>query len=133
MKQTLTEARPQVVLAFMQRAAALTPKGKHPLIGRLGGPYPLKRFRHCDHLIAPTPGLVDHIDWCRLAARQVQPAGELCVGARQSRKRRPCSIWLAVWASPTACAFWDGRTILYRPCNWSISWSCPPAESPSTM
>ncbi len=60
-KRSLEANRPEVVLAFMQRAAALTPRGAHSLIGRLGGPYPLKRFRHCDHLIAPTPHLVEHI------------------------------------------------------------------------
>lgn len=60
-KRKLAEAKPDIVLAFMQRAAALTPKGTYRLVGRLGGPYPLGRFRHCDHLIAPAPHLVDTI------------------------------------------------------------------------
>ncbi len=61
MRTVFAAQRPQIALAFMQRAAALTPKGRHLLIGRLGGPYPLKRFRNCDHLIAPSPHLVEHI------------------------------------------------------------------------
>ncbi len=61
MKRRMAEEKPDLVLAFMQRAAALTPKGPYRLIGRLGGPYPLGRFRHCDHLIAPAPHLVDSI------------------------------------------------------------------------
>ncbi|MEQ8652216.1 MAG: glycosyltransferase [Kiloniellales bacterium] len=61
MKRKLATEQPDVVLAFMQRAAALTPKGPYRLVGRLGGPYPLGRFRHCDHLIAPAPHLVEAI------------------------------------------------------------------------
>jgi len=61
LKRSLATHKPDIVLAFMQRAAAFTPKGPYRLVGRLGGPYPLGRFRHCDHLIAPTPGLVEHI------------------------------------------------------------------------
>ncbi len=61
MRDALARHRPQIVLAFMQRAAALTPRGRHKLVGRLGGTYPLKRFGNCDHLIAPAPHLVEHI------------------------------------------------------------------------
>ncbi len=61
LKRSLAAQTPEIVLAFMQRAAALTPKGSYALVGRLGGPYPLKRFRHCDHLIAPAPHLLEHI------------------------------------------------------------------------
>ncbi len=61
MKRALSDEKPEIVLAFMQRAAALTPRGPYHLVGRLGGPYPLKRFRNCDHLIAPAPQLIEGI------------------------------------------------------------------------
>lgn len=52
---------PTHVMPWMSRAAAMTPPGKYVLIGRLGGAYDLRRFRHCDHLVANTQGLVDWI------------------------------------------------------------------------
>ncbi|MEO1191001.1 MAG: glycosyltransferase [Pseudomonadota bacterium] len=60
LRRHLARRRPEVVIAFMQRAAAATPRGPYHLLGRLGGSYPLKRFRHCDGLIVPTPGLRQH-------------------------------------------------------------------------
>ncbi len=52
---------PQVTLAWMSRAAELTP---HPgkgriLAARLGGFYHLKYFRRCDHLVGNTRYIVD--------------------------------------------------------------------------
>lgn len=50
--------RPDVVLAWMSRAAWATPAAKPPgaytLVGRLGGYYDLRYYRHCDHLVANT-------------------------------------------------------------------------------
>jgi len=60
-RQAIERRRPDVVLAFMQRAAMLTPAGRHRLIGRLGGAYPLRPFLHCDHLVVPAPGLYEHV------------------------------------------------------------------------
>jgi glycosyltransferase involved in cell wall biosynthesis len=52
---------PNITLAWMSRAAAMTP---HPgkgriLAARLGGFYHLKYFRHCDHWIGNTKSIVD--------------------------------------------------------------------------
>ena len=50
--------RPPLVMTWMSRAAAMTPRGDWVLAGRLGGYYDLRRFRRCDHLAANTRGLV---------------------------------------------------------------------------
>ena len=52
---------PDLVIAWMGRAAAATPRGEYVLAGRLGGYYDLRRFRHCDHLVANTRGLVEWV------------------------------------------------------------------------
>jgi glycosyltransferase involved in cell wall biosynthesis len=55
---------PDAVLAFMSRAAAKLParKGPRPVrIGRLGGYYDLKYYRHCDRLVGNTRDIVDWI------------------------------------------------------------------------
>jgi len=53
--------RPDVALAWMSRAARLTPAGDHVLVGRLGGYYDLKYHRRCDHLIGNTRDIVDYL------------------------------------------------------------------------
>jgi glycosyltransferase involved in cell wall biosynthesis len=45
-------------MAWMQRAARFSPRGPWVLVGRFGGYYDLKYFRHCDHLVANTHDLV---------------------------------------------------------------------------
>lgn len=55
---------PDASLAFMSRAAAKLParKGRRPVrIGRLGGYYDLKYYRHCDRLVGNTRDIVDWI------------------------------------------------------------------------
>ncbi len=49
---------PRVVVSWMSRASTHTPRGDYVLLGRLGGFYNLAHFRHCDHLIGNTRGLV---------------------------------------------------------------------------
>ena len=62
---------PRVVLAWMNRAARFTPPGPWCLVGRLGGYYPLRHYRRCDHLVANTRDLVGWI------AGQGWPAGRV--------------------------------------------------------
>src|SRR5215471_834791 len=50
--------KPDVVLAFAGRAASFARSGDHVLIGRLGGYYNLKNFKHCDYLVCNAPDLV---------------------------------------------------------------------------
>lgn len=62
-KSVMRAFRPQVTLSWMNRGAAKTPHparvaGAGVLAGRLGGYYDLKYYRHCDHLIGNTRGIV---------------------------------------------------------------------------
>jgi glycosyltransferase involved in cell wall biosynthesis len=57
-RRALQDFKPDVVMAWMQRAARFTPRGPWVLVGRFGGYYDLKYFRHCDHLVANTHDLV---------------------------------------------------------------------------
>ncbi|UPY39288.1 glycosyltransferase [Sediminicoccus sp. KRV36] len=50
----LQDWRPRVAMAWMNRAAGMTPRGDWTLVGRLGGYYDLKYYRHCDHLVGNT-------------------------------------------------------------------------------
>jgi glycosyltransferase involved in cell wall biosynthesis len=49
---------PRVAVAWMNRAARFAPSGDWVLAGRLGGYYDLRYYRHCDHLIGNTRGIV---------------------------------------------------------------------------
>ncbi|MCA3324383.1 MAG: glycosyltransferase [Roseomonas sp.] len=57
-RRALQDFKPDVVMAWMQRAARFTPQGPWVLVGRFGGYYDVKYFRHCDHLVANTHDLV---------------------------------------------------------------------------
>jgi glycosyltransferase involved in cell wall biosynthesis len=50
--------QPDIVTAWMNRAARRLPEGPHVNVGRLGGYYPVKHYGRCDHLVANTPGIV---------------------------------------------------------------------------
>ncbi len=52
---------PEVVVAWMNRAAAMTRRGEWVLAGRLGGYYDLRHYRACDHLIGNTRGITGWI------------------------------------------------------------------------
>jgi glycosyltransferase involved in cell wall biosynthesis len=65
----LRHYRPQVAIAWMNRAARHTPAGDWPLVGRLGGYYDLKYYKRCDHLVGNTRDLV------RWMVEQGWPAG----------------------------------------------------------
>lgn len=58
--------QPHVVLTWMNRATSFCPAKRKRLppfvhVGRLGGYYDLKYYRHCDHLICNTADLVDYV------------------------------------------------------------------------
>jgi len=48
---------PDITVAWMGRAAQMTPPGDYVLAGRLGGYYDLARFKDCRYLLANTAGL----------------------------------------------------------------------------
>jgi len=65
LRATLSAFRPQVVVAWMNRAARFSRAASRgapwALVGRLGGQYDLKHYRGCDLLAANTRGLCDWI------------------------------------------------------------------------
>jgi len=60
-RRALNRFNPTIAIAWMSRAARFTPSGPWILIGRLGGYYPLRHYRHCDHLIGNTRQICRHI------------------------------------------------------------------------
>lgn len=64
--QEIRRFQPHLVLTWMNRATRFCPpKAKTGVdfvqVGRLGGYYDLKYYRHCDHLICNTRDLVDYV------------------------------------------------------------------------
>lgn len=57
LRRSLTQFEPQVVIAWMSRAARMLPKGPWPMAGRLGGYYDLANYQRCSDLIGNTRGL----------------------------------------------------------------------------
>ncbi|MBI1779138.1 MAG: glycosyltransferase [Proteobacteria bacterium] len=53
--------RPDIVMAWMQRAAAFVPKGDFVAVGWLGGFYDLKHYRRCQHLVGMSEAMRRHI------------------------------------------------------------------------
>ncbi len=49
---------PRVAVSWMSRATDHVPPGPWVHVGRLGGYYPLRHYRRCDHLVGNTKGLV---------------------------------------------------------------------------
>jgi len=59
-RREIAEWWPTIVLTWMNRATAMCPTGDFVHVGRLGGYYDLKYYRHCDHLIGNTRAIVDY-------------------------------------------------------------------------
>lgn len=58
LSHTLEAFAPRVAVSWMSRATGHMPRGNFVHVARLGGPYPLRHYRHCDHLVGNTEGLV---------------------------------------------------------------------------
>lgn len=61
LKKVLMDFSPKVAIAWMNRAASFMPRGEWISVGRLGGFYDLKYYKHCDHLVGNTKGIVQWI------------------------------------------------------------------------
>lgn len=59
--QIAADTNAKIILAWMNRAASLTPVGAWKRIGRLGGYYKLKNYRGFDALVANTQDIADWI------------------------------------------------------------------------
>ena len=62
LRRILKTFAPQVVVSWMNRANLHMPRGDWVHVGRLGGYYDLSYYRHCDHLVGNTRGIVQ---WLR--------------------------------------------------------------------
>lgn len=59
-RRALRDFKPQIVLTWMNRASRFCPKSRGVVqVGRLGGYYDLKYYRHADHLIGNTRDIVE--------------------------------------------------------------------------
>jgi glycosyltransferase involved in cell wall biosynthesis len=54
------QAKPDLILTWMDRAVKRAPKGYCPVVARLGGYYGLDRYKGCDRLIGNTPDIVNY-------------------------------------------------------------------------
>ena len=65
LRRQIADFDPDIVLSWMSRASDKLPgkdAGARPVYcARLGGYYPLKYYRKCDHLIGNTPDIVDYL------------------------------------------------------------------------
>ena len=61
LKREVADFRPDVVLAYMNRAAAWMPSGDFLKCARLGGYYDIKYYRRCDHLLCITDHIRQHM------------------------------------------------------------------------
>lgn len=61
LRRIITAYKPKVVLSWMSRATKLCPSGDFVHVARLGGYYDLKYYKHCDHLVGNTRGIVEYI------------------------------------------------------------------------
>jgi len=63
LQREIARFQPDVILSWMSRAAWATPAapGNYALIGRLGGYYDLKYYKHCDYLVGNTADIVDYV------------------------------------------------------------------------
>ena len=60
-RKALKQLVPDVVLAYMNRASGLTPRGNYQLVCRLGHYYDLKYYRHADYWIGNTKDICDYL------------------------------------------------------------------------
>ncbi len=61
LKRQVAEFQPDVVLAYMNRAASWMPAGDFLKCARLGGYYDIKYYRRCDHLLCITEHIRQHM------------------------------------------------------------------------
>ena len=71
LKREIGRFQPAIVMSWMNRATVSCPRGRFIHIGRLGGYYNLKYYRHCDHLIANTQDIARYLVANGIAPEQV--------------------------------------------------------------
>ena len=61
LRRLAAACRPDVMVTWMSRASGLAPRGPFVHLGRLGGYYDLKYYRHCHHLVANTADILAYL------------------------------------------------------------------------
>jgi glycosyltransferase involved in cell wall biosynthesis len=61
LRREVADFQPDVVLAYMNRAASWMPEGDFVKCARLGGYYDIKYYRRCDHLLCITGSIRRHM------------------------------------------------------------------------
>jgi len=96
LRATLEGFRPQVVVAWMNRAARFARGASRgaawTLVGRLGGQYDLRYYRGCDILVANTRGLCDWIagqGWARERLKHLPNFADDLAGAVPAALQQP--------------------------------------------
>jgi glycosyltransferase involved in cell wall biosynthesis len=80
LKRCTVEFAPDVVFAWMNRAARRMPAGNFARVGRLGGYYKLRHYRKCDWLVLNTPDLKRYTleeGWPEDRARMISNFGDM--------------------------------------------------------
>ena len=88
----LRRFKPRVTVAWMNRAARMTPQGDWVLAGRLGGFYDLSNYARCDHLIGNTLGIVEWIREQGWAQSRVHHLPNFAAEFSGSIPARPASV-----------------------------------------
>lgn len=60
-RREIMRFQPEIVLTWMNRATRFCPHGRFIHVGRLGGYYNLKYYRHCNYIISNTHGIADYV------------------------------------------------------------------------
>lgn len=74
-KQVMKVHDAPLAITWMSRATQHTRPGPYQIAARLGGFYPMRNFRHCDHFIAITQGIADHIAGSGVARDRIHVIG----------------------------------------------------------
>lgn len=83
-RKALTARQPDVVLAWMNRAARRVPAGNYKRVARFGGYYPLKYYAGFDWIICNTPDLERYVieqGWDEARTSTISNFGELPAAA----------------------------------------------------
>lgn len=92
LRRSLKAFRPDVVVAWMSRAARLVPSGPWQIAGRLGGYYDLSNYRRCDHLIGNTRGLAEWMRAQGWAANRVHHLPNFATDFSSMTPQRPAFL-----------------------------------------
>jgi len=80
LQKEINSFKPDLVMAWMSRAARRMPSGDFVKVARLGGFYPSRFYKKCDYLISNTPGIKDFLvedGWPECRVEMISNFGEL--------------------------------------------------------